>query len=78
MRKEQCIKEQDALIDELTQEKNDLETRLNELIVSESCKSEEMEKYRHQMSKLADVVADMKNTFAVTEASYKKEVSEMQ
>lgn len=76
-RKEQYIKQQDITVDELTQEKKIMKEQLKEMMESKSFLSAELEKYKNLLGNLTAAIADMKKTFAVTEASYNKEMSEI-
>jgi len=75
-RKEQYVEHQDYLIDNLTQEKLDLESRLNKPLL-QSHQSEEMKNYQNEIRQLSACIAETKKTLAVTKESHKMEMSEM-
>lgn len=77
-RKEEYIKNQDFLITNLTQEKQNLETRLNKPVLElQSHRSEEIENYQNEARKYSMTIADMKRTLVITKESHEIEISEM-
>lgn len=77
-RKEQYIKNQDYVIENLTQEKLSLETRLNNPVLElQSNRSEEIEKYQKEIRQLSAIIADTEKTLEATKESYNIEMSEM-
>lgn len=77
-RKEQYIKNQDYMIENLTQEKTNLEIRLNNPVLElQSHQSEKLEKYQNEIRQLSTIIADMKKTLVANKESYKTEMSEM-
>lgn len=66
-RKEEYIKHQEFIIDNLRQEKIDLETQLNEPVLeSSSHQSEEIENYQTENKKLSAIIEDIERTLAST------------
>ncbi|KAE9528740.1 hypothetical protein AGLY_012315 [Aphis glycines] len=77
-RKEQYIKNQDYLIENLTQEKLSLETQLkNPLYESKSNRSEEIENYQKKLRQLSTTMADKEKTLETTKELHNIEISEM-
>ncbi|XP_003242304.1 intracellular protein transport protein USO1-like [Acyrthosiphon pisum] len=77
-RKEQYIKNQDYVIENLMQEKQNLEIRLNNPVVElKSHQSEKIEKYQNEIRQLSVTIADMKKTLVATKEFHKIEISEM-
>ncbi|XP_026819128.1 zinc finger MYM-type protein 1-like [Rhopalosiphum maidis] len=77
-RKEQYIKNQDYVIENLTQEKLSLETRLNKPVLElQSNRSEEIEKYQKEIKQLSAIIADTERKLETNKESYNIEMSEM-
>ncbi|CAH1731277.1 unnamed protein product [Aphis gossypii] len=79
-RKEQYIKNQDYVIENLTQEKLSLETQLknkNPLFESKSNRSEEIENYQKKLRQLSTTMADKEKTLETTKELHNIEISEM-
>jgi len=77
-RKEQYIKNQDYLIENLTQEKLSLETQLkNPLFESKSNRSEEIENYQKKLRQLSTTMAEKEKTLETTKELHNIEISEM-
>lgn len=77
-RKEQYIKNQDYMIENLMQEKQNLEMRLNNPVVElKSHQSEKIEKYQNEIKQLSVIIADTKKTLVATKEFHKIEMSEM-
>jgi hypothetical protein len=66
------------VIENLTQEKLSLETRLNNPVLElQSNRSEEIEKYQKEIRQLSAIIADTERTLETTKESYNIEMSEM-
>lgn len=77
-RKEQYIKNQDYLIENLTQEKLNLEIRLNNPVLElQSRQSAEIENYQNEIRQLTAIIADTKKVLVANKESHKIEMSEM-
>jgi len=77
-RKDEYIKHQDFITDNLRQEKLDLETRLNKPVLElKSHQSEEIENYQNKIRKLSAIIAGMKRTLVSTKESHNIAISEM-
>jgi len=77
-RKEQYIKHQDYIIENLTQEKMNLEIRLNKPVLElQSHQSEERENYQNEIRRLSTIIADTRKTLVANKESHETEMSEM-
>lgn len=77
-RKEQYIKNQDYLIENLTQEKLSLETQLKKPVFdSKSNRLEEIENYQKKIRQLSTTIADKEKTLETTKELHNIEISEM-
>jgi len=77
-RKEQYIKHQDYVIENLTQENLNLETRLNKPVLElQSHQLEEIENYQNKIKQLSAIISDTKNLLVANEESHKIQISEM-
>jgi len=77
-RKEQYIKHQDYMIENLTQEKMNLEVQLNKPVLElQSHKSEEIENYQNEIKRLSTIITDTKKTLVANKESHMTEMSEM-
>jgi len=77
-RKDEYINHQDFIIDNLKQEKLDLETRLNEPVLElQSRRSEEAENYQNEIKKLSAIKADTMKALASSKESHSTLMSEM-
>ncbi|KAF0703046.1 protein hook [Aphis craccivora] len=77
-RKDEYIKNQDFIADNLRKEKLDLETRVNEPILElQLHQSEEIENYQNKIKKLSAIIADMNRALISTRESHNMAISEM-
>ncbi|XP_015377130.1 PREDICTED: uncharacterized protein LOC107171404 [Diuraphis noxia] len=77
-RKEQYIKHQDYIIENLTQDKLNLEIQLNKpLLELQSHQSEEIENYQNEIKRLSTIITDTKKTLVANKESHMTEMSEM-
>jgi len=77
-RKEQYIKNQDYMIENLMQEKLSLETQLkNPVFESKSNRSEEIENYQKKLRQLSTTMADKEKTLETIKELHNIEISEM-
>lgn len=78
IRKDEYIKNQDFITDNLRKEKLDLETRLNKPILElQLHQSEEIENYQNKIRKLSAIIADMNRALISTRESHNMRISEM-
>jgi len=77
-RKEQYIKHQEYMIENLTQENLNLEIQLNKPVIElQSHQSEEIENYQNEIKRLSTIIADTKKTLVANKESHMTEISEM-
>lgn len=77
-RKEQYIKHQDYIIENLTQEKMNLEVQLNKPVLElQSHQSEEIKNYQNEIKRLSTIITDMKKTLVANKELHMTEMSEM-
>lgn len=77
-RKEEYINHQEYMIENLTQEKQNLEIRLNKPVLElKYHQSEEIENYQNKIKQLSETISDTKNLLVTNKKSHEIEVSEM-